>query len=191
VGDVNQLTYLKRFVPTTEGPVLEVGSRDYGSTSSFREFYGDCRYVGVDMQAGPGVDLVVDLTESVGPLHPGEFGLIVCCSVLEHVRRPWVFADRLTSLLKEGGKLYLAVPWVWRYHPYPDDYFRFSWRGVMELFPSLEWAHVHYSTNRPGDFFEVAPQSANVDDQLARVADGRKYLPYLMVHMIGRKRLST
>lgn len=52
MGDVNQLTYLKRFMPSVTGPIVEIGSKDYGSTSSFRDFYAGCEYVGIDMEPG-------------------------------------------------------------------------------------------------------------------------------------------
>src|SRR5207237_7089651 len=129
-----QAAYLKHWVPRIDGPVLEVGSKEYGSTSSFRKLYTGNEYIGVDMAEGPGVDVVADLTRSQGDLREGYFGLAICCSVLEHVAKPWLFAEILTRLVRPGGMLYMSVPWVWRYHPYPDDYFRFSPRGVVSLF---------------------------------------------------------
>lgn len=191
MGDANQLVYLKRFMPSVSGPVLEVGSKDYGSTASFRDFYADSEYVGIDMQPGKNVDLVVDLTQGIGELRTNHFALGICCSVLEHVRRPWVLAEHLTSVIRTGGALYMSVPWVWRYHPYPDDYFRFSWRGILELFPGLEWRNICYSTNVPNEFFEIVPTNTGVDNSMAAYADTaagkRKYLPYLMVNMLGFK----
>lgn len=191
MGDVNQLIYLKRFMPSVSGPILEVGSKDYGSTSSFREFYADQEYIGIDMEHGKDVDLVVDLTQGTLGLEQDFFALGICCSVMEHVRRPWVFADHLSSLIRPGGALYMSVPWVWRYHAYPDDYFRFSWRGVMELYPQFAWTHVCYSTNVPDEFVDITPEKPGMDDAMAALVDTpkgkRKYLPYLMVNMLGLK----
>ncbi len=190
MGDVNQLTYLKRVMPSVAGPIIEVGSKDYGSTASFRDFYEDREYVGIDMQPGKNVDLVVDLTNGIGNLPASHFALGICCSVLEHVTRPWVFAEHLTSVIRPGGALYLSAPWVWRYHPYPDDYFRFSWRGIMELFPSFDWTNICYATNVPNEFFDIAA-NPHTDDSLAIFAETpkgkRKYLPYLHVNMLGIK----
>lgn len=39
MGDINQVIYLKKYLPEVDGPVLEIGSKDYGSTSSFRDTY--------------------------------------------------------------------------------------------------------------------------------------------------------
>lgn len=145
------------------------------------------------MEAGDGVDRVIDLVEGVGDLPEGHFALAVCCSVLEHVSRPWKMAENITRLMAPGGRLYISVPWVWRYHAYPDDYFRFSFRGVASLFPDFEWATPHYSTTVEGEFVEITEANKGADNAMAVVATTpagaqRKYLPYLMVNMIGIRR---
>ncbi len=134
MGDLNQVTYLKKFLPRIAGPILEIGSKDYGSTASFRDFYTDNEYIGTDLAEGKNVDLVLDLTQDTGPLRPNHFALGICCSVLEHVRKPWLMAENISSLIKPGGKVYISVPWVWRFHAYPDDFYRFSHRGVPNCF---------------------------------------------------------
>jgi hypothetical protein len=192
MGDSNQLTYLKKFMPTVNGPVVEIGSKDYGSTSCFRDFYPGTEYIGVDMEDGKGVEMVVDLTKGIGGLKKNHFALGICCSVMEHVDKPWLFADNMASLIRPNGKLYISVPWVWRYHAYPDDYFRYSWRGIMSLYPQFEWMHMHYSTYAPGEFIEIPAKGSTADNDMAIMQDGpngkRKYLPYLMINMMGVKR---
>ncbi len=194
MGDVNQILFLRRQLPEVSGPILEIGSKDYGSTSSFRDTYPGNPYVGVDMEAGKGVDHVVDLVEGIGPLQQDHFALVVCCSVLEHVTKPWVMAENITRLARPGGKLYMSVPWVWRYHPYPDDYFRFSFRGVAALFPGFDWGLPYYSTNVPGEIIAITEENKGFDNKMAahqatkEGAPPRKYLPYLMVNMIGERR---
>ena len=196
MGDRNQLIYLKHVLPQVDGPILEVGSKEYGSTSSFRGFYAASEYVGIDMAEGQGVDHVVDLTQGLGPLPEASFALAICCSVLEHTPKPWVFAANLTRLVRPGGHLYISVPWVWRYHPYPDDYFRFSPQGVRSLFEEFTWAHACYTTNVVGEFFDIPEVDPGVDDQMRAVipnAQGHKrlYLPYLMVNLLGVRRASA
>ena len=194
LGDRNQIIFLQKFLPTASGPILEIGSKDYGSTSSFRDIYPGSPYLGIDMEPGAGVDEIVDLEAGIGPLTEGHFQLAVCCSVLEHVPRPWKMAENITRILARGGQLYISVPWVWRYHPYPDDYFRFSFRGVIALFPEFEWGVPHYSTNVEGEFVAITEKTKGADNDLAVHVAGapgkpaRKYLPYLMVNMLGVRR---
>jgi len=192
MGDVNQRLFLERHLPQAGGPVIEIGSKDYGSTTSFRDLYRDVDYVGADLEAGKGVDVVVDLTKGLGSLEEGRFALAICCSVLEHTPEPWVMARNLLRLLRPGGMLYLSVPWVWRYHAYPDDYFRFSPRAVQALFPGLEWAQAAYSTNVANEIVPLDLRDfREIDNRMAAFVDTaqgkRKYLPYLMVNMLGRR----
>ena len=191
MGDVNQRLFLERLVPRADGPVIEIGAKDYGNTVSFRDLYGATEYVGVDLEAGKGVDVVVDLTAGLAPLQAGKFALAICCSVLEHTPRPWDLAANITRLLRPAGQVYLSVPWVWRYHAYPDDYFRFSPRGVQSLFPGIDWTRATYSTNVGGEHVDIDLKDfREVDNRmaahLATPNGDRKYLPYLMVNMLGR-----
>ena len=178
MGDRNQWHYLSR--RKFDGPVLEIGSKSYtGNTADFRQMFPD--FLGVDLQPGAGVDVVADLSQPHDlPKH--HFGLVICCSVLEHCRDPWAMARNITELVRPGGSVYIAVPWVWRYHDYPDDYWRFSWSGIKALFPEIEWEAPEFSTTREGDFF---PAMKDADNNLAVVIEGRKFLPYLMLNMLG------
>jgi SAM-dependent methyltransferase len=189
MGDVNQRLFLSRALPRADGPVLEVGSKDYGNTTTFRDVFTGDEYMGIDLSPGKDVDRVLDLAAGTGDLRDGHFALAICCSVLEHVRRPWDMAANITRLLRPGGALYVAVPWVWRYHPYPDDYFRFSWRGIAEIFPGIQWRRMTYSTTVPDEFFDITGDGQGIDNALAKYAETpqgqRKYLPYLQVHMLG------
>ena len=195
MGDRNQRLFLERLLPHVHGPVVEVGSKDYGSTVSFRDLYRG-EYIGVDLEPGKGVDVVADLSAGLGKLREGYFALAICCSVLEHTPLPWVMAENLTRLLRPGGLLYVSVPWVWRYHAYPDDYFRFSPRAVQRLFPRLSWKHATYSTTVAGEHIDLnLDDFREVDNRLAQhmqTGNGpRKYLPYLMVNMLGEKHASA
>lgn len=94
--------------------VLEVGSRNVnGSVREFFEasFVGRGRtvaYLGVDAEAGHGVDIQVDFLalapETVGG---AVFDCLVCCEVLEHA--PWrLLVARFGLFLREGGALVLT-----------------------------------------------------------------------------------
>lgn len=184
--DQNQKIFMRNKLPTIDGPVMEVGSREYNDGVNFRGFYPDQPYVGIDMLAGPGVDIVADISKPDGADLGGPYALVICCAVLEHVERPWVFAENLSKLIRPGGRLYIAAPWVWRFHPYPDDYWRFSWRGVQVLFPDFEFPEAVFSTNVRGQFFRAVN---GADDQLSgKGENGAKYLPYLMINLIGVKK---
>ena len=142
----------KACVAPVKGRTLVVGSKLYPTKMvDRRKRYEDA--VGVDMAEGDGVDLVLNLEE---PLFDdvGKFSHIDCLSVLEHSRRPWLLAANLERLLEDGGSIFVAVPFIWRVHGYPDDYWRFTASGIRELFPNIKWkygAYVHANISREGE----------------------------------------
>lgn len=144
MGDVNQYAFVRQAAAELRGPFLEVGSRNYGSTQDLRSlFAAGGEYVGVDMLGGPGVDVVLDLAgdfaEIDAALNGRRFGTIFCLSVLEHCEAPFQMAENLTRLLAEGGRLCVSVPFAWKFHGYPCDYWRFTHEGVKKLFPRLSF----------------------------------------------------
>ncbi|MEX1095186.1 MAG: class I SAM-dependent methyltransferase [Planctomycetales bacterium] len=159
MGDLNQYLYVRQLAAKLEGPFLEVGSRDYGTTQDLRSLLSQRgRYVGVDMSAGSGVDVVLDLTadfaEVDAALAGERFGTIVCLSVLEHCGQPFRMAENLTKLLKPGGRACISAPFAWKFHGYPSDYWRFTHEGIKKLFPELVFdaADCTASTSRVGGF---------------------------------------
>jgi len=144
MGDVNQLLFVRKHAEHLAGPYLEVGARDYGSTQDLQAvLVGEEEYVRADMQAGPRVDVVVDLTrpfdEVDATLGGRRFGTVFCLSVLEHCGQPFAMAENLTRLVRPGGRVVVSVPFAWRFHAYPSDYWRFTHEGVKRLFPRLEF----------------------------------------------------
>lgn len=180
------------------GPIIEIGSKQHnaddmqmGQTFQFRPHFSGQEYVGLDLEAGPGVDVVADLCGDVSMLGGKTFGLCICLSVLEHVRQPWIAAETITKLVRAGGWLFLSVPWIWRYHPYPDDYFRFSMNGLRVLFPAFDFAEHFYALTN-GTVFDGNKVGPTVDNQLKYIGDldgGRqiKYLPAMEIIALGRK----
>lgn len=142
---------LARHKPKT-GRALVVGSRVYGEGIDRRGLYR--KAVGLDMQVGLGVDLVHDLEEPLSTA-AGTFDHVDCCSVLEHVRRPWLMAQNIERLLAPRGTLLVCAPFVWRYHAYPGDYWRFTPEAFEVLFPAIEWREVLLFAN--GEIVERAP----------------------------------
>lgn len=198
MGDINQLTLLQRYLDLIQGPVLEVGSRDYGTTQDFRALLPGVEYTGVDMSAGKGVDVVVDMglaLEKIDAALGGRrFRTILCFSALEHCANPFSVAANITELLEVGGVALVSVPFCWMVHGYPSDYWRFTPAGVRALFPQLEFdeALCSVATCKPGDFRPLSARMAGVNlttaavrleqhgrarDMLIRIARTLKALP--------------
>lgn len=186
MGDKNQVIYLQKYLPRkVTGPILEVGCRAESNAVGYRKYFPNNEYIGSDLQPGKNVDIVQDLTEGTGDLPLDYFDLIICCSVFEHVSHPWLAAENLSKLSKKGGLLYNSVPWVWRFHAYPNDYFRYSPTSYPILFPDYEWGKFHVSTRTIGFIEEINPKKLMGFDTQLSVAG---CLPYMMINSIGEKK---
>ena len=130
------------YVRPRPGRTLIVGSKVYEGREDRRKRYANA--VGVDMLAGEGVDMVVNLEQPL-PAKLGLFDHVECMSVLEHSRRPWKLAANLQRLMKPDATLHLTAPFVWRVHGYPDDYFRFTRQGIRSLFEHIGWVRMSYA----------------------------------------------
>lgn len=116
--------------------VVEVGAYDVnGSCRQVVVQQLPAQYIGTDMQAGPGVDVVcsgAELPEKLGT----EFAdLVICTEVLEHVQDYAAFLISIWSVLKTGGILLLTTRSPgFPHHEYPCDHWRFTWSDMAYMF---------------------------------------------------------
>jgi SAM-dependent methyltransferase len=133
------------YARTMGGTVLVAGSRVYPTSHDRRSLYVVQpireRVIGVDMLDGEGVDLVHDLAK---PLPFADVTHVDCCSVLEHCADPFAVARNLYAAMVPGASILVSVPFCWRVHAYPSDYWRFTCEGIRQLFPGIEWARLVY-----------------------------------------------
>ncbi|MFN8545589.1 MAG: class I SAM-dependent methyltransferase [Candidatus Binatia bacterium] len=107
------------------------------------------RYVGLDVQAFNGPD--VQASAAALPFGDGTFDFIICDSVLEHVPDPWRVTAELFRVLKPGGKGMFVVPFIYKNHGAPFDFFRYTKSGLHTLLRNYAVVKI-YSF---GGFFHV------------------------------------
>jgi SAM-dependent methyltransferase len=93
-------------------------------------------FVNIDLFAMPGVNVAADVQAL--PFRAGQFTVIECDAVLEHVRCPERVMSELRRVLEPGGYLHLVTPFCHPFHEYPADYRRFTLQGLRELASGLE-----------------------------------------------------
>jgi SAM-dependent methyltransferase len=92
------------------------------------------RYVGVDIAAGPHVDIVAP-AESL-PFDDASFDCVLCTQVLEHSIDPHAVCSEANRILRPGGLALISTHGVTRYHPAPEDYWRWTHAGLRRLLES-------------------------------------------------------
>ncbi len=136
--------------------VLEVGSYDVnGSVRSIVERSGPATYLGIDQEAGPGVDRVLNIEHMTDMLGRDMFDYVISTEVLEHAPAWADCIAAMVEVLRPGGTLIITTRSVgFPYHPYPVDVWRYSVDGIGEALKSagMESVHVIGDPEAPGVF---------------------------------------
>lgn len=133
--------------------MAEIGVKGWDGRSggvTCRDRVPNADWVGIDMLEGSGVDVVADVQSISKNFSPGYFNGIVMVAVLEHVAKPWIAAQELAAITRLNGWILVGSHQSFPYHPYPQDYWRFSKEALAELFcPAAGWEVIDSQYNYP------------------------------------------
>jgi SAM-dependent methyltransferase len=119
---------------TNKLSVADIGSYNVnGSNKSLFDEYSNCSYTGIDIEKGPGVDIIVDLDYQWDNISSESFDVVCSTHCLEHVEMPWKILIAMDRVLKPGGYMINIAPWKWTEHKYPLDCWRILPEGMMAL----------------------------------------------------------
>jgi SAM-dependent methyltransferase len=151
----------KKLALRSAGPVLEVGSCNVNG--SVRQFFGK-DYIGVDIEEGPGVDVVVSPVHL--PFPNQQFAVVVSTEMLEHAAFPALVLSEMRRVLKSGGTLLLTTRSEGFPFHNPPDYFRYSVDQMRDLLTWLGFDRISVEVDsdprHPG-VFAVARKPMEVD----------------------------
>ena len=111
----SQVKYVRKLQETlgpffTDQRVLEVGSLDING--SVRQFFSGGSYVGLDVAAGPGVDVVCQGQEYAAP--DGSYDVVISCEAMEH-NPHWVGTmENMIRVCRPGGLVVMTCATVGR-----------------------------------------------------------------------------
>jgi SAM-dependent methyltransferase len=119
--------------------VLEVGSCDVnGSLRHEAVKHGPSEYVGVDIIAGPGVDIVCSSDDILTRFGKESFDVVISTCALEHIALAKFAISNIKNVCKPGGLVLIIVPSVWPEHNFPFDYWRYSKAEVEYMFSDFD-----------------------------------------------------
>lgn len=112
--------------------VMDIGS--YDVNGSYRTIFDrpNVRYTGIDLESGPGVDLVLRSPYRL-PFRSGTVDVVVSGQAFEHVEFFWMTWLEMVRVLKPGGIVLLIAPSRGSEHRYPQDCWRFYPDGYRAL----------------------------------------------------------
>lgn len=137
-----------------EGHFLDVGSGARGSAS-----YHDLlppperiRLSSVDISPDRGPDKVADVTKDGLPWADASFDGCMAFNLFEHIYEHKDLAREIVRVLRPGGEVHVAVPFLHRIHGDPYDFFRYTGATLSRLFQEAGFASGHVTALGTGAF---------------------------------------
>jgi SAM-dependent methyltransferase len=110
--------------------ILDVGA----GRGDFAGLFPGRNYLALDVYPYPEVDIACDLTQS-NPFREASFDAVLLMNVLEHVYDTRALLTSLAAILKPGGALIAAIPFLVKMHQEPVDFVRYTHYALERLGP--------------------------------------------------------
>jgi SAM-dependent methyltransferase len=111
------------------------------------------KVINIDFYPFNNVGIVADITKL--PFKDNSVDVIICESVLEHVKNPWAIVQEIKRVLKLGGLVYISVPFIASFHSSPNDYYRWSKQGLRELLKKFKEEEIGIRSGPTSSLFYV------------------------------------
>ncbi len=125
-------------IPALGGRVLDVGAGKHPNYWQFVSLAPDARLLKLDRVLDNRPDVVADIEQAL-PFGTGALDVVLLLNVLEHIFDHRRVLSEIGRVLRPGGVLYMAVPFLAGVHTkaekefFVDDYFRFSRSSLVRL----------------------------------------------------------
>jgi len=113
--------------------VLDVGAKRYRRQRTYRRLFREYKYVGMDMEEGDNVDIVVSKPYRWDEIPDEAYRTVISGQTLEHCEFFWQAFLEMGRVVKKGGVLCVIAPRKAGLHRYPVDCWRFLPDGMRAL----------------------------------------------------------
>ena len=141
----NMRTLFDKYVTSefvgNECKILDFGGTNVKNAGTYYELVDTntkIKYQGVDLQAGPGVSIVLDDPYKV-PLEDNYADVVISGQMFEHCEFFWLSFLEMVRVVRPGGYIFLIAPMTGKVHRYPVD----CWRFYPDAYAALaKWGKV-------------------------------------------------
>lgn len=127
------LREILKTVPYVKGRLLDIGCGEKPYLDIFSPH--TVSYTGIDIPQSLHKKDAVDIFANAHqlPFKKDSFDTVLCLEILEHVKQPLEVLKEIHRVLKPGCVLVLSAPQNYWLHNDPEDLYRFSQQGLIEL----------------------------------------------------------
>jgi len=149
--------------------IIEVGSRNIsGSLRPIIEALEPRQYVGIDIEEGPGVDIVCDADKMLQEFGRESFDVVISTELLEHIREWRKVISNIKNVCKPNGIILITTrSRGFGYHGYPHDYWRYEVDDMENIFSDCEILALERDSQEPGVFIKARRPDTFIERDLA------------------------
>lgn len=149
--------------------IIEVGSYDVnGSLRPVIESWNPAKYVGVDIEKGPGVDIVCSAEDMIEKFGKESFDIVISTELLEHVKDWTKIISNIKNTCKpNGGILITTRSYGSSYHAYPYDFWRYEVEDMENIFSDCIIEKLEKDRLSPGVFMKAKKPNGFVEKDLS------------------------
>lgn len=131
ISCLRALEYEKLAEARIQGRVIDVGGGKNSLYSDMLPAGIDYDSLNIDPKIEPTFLIVPD---EKFPIADNVYDTCICLNTLEHVYDARFVLDEIFRIMKPGGVVHISIPFIFRVHGHPDDYFRGTsswWRETL------------------------------------------------------------
>jgi len=179
IYDIND-NVLKNYSKYFKGHLVDLGCGEAPYKKYLSQFID--RYTGVDWSNtfhNSAADIVSDLNVQI-KIDNEVADSIISFSVMEHLSEPQIFINESYRILKRNGYMVLQVPWQWRIHEAPHDYFRYSPYALKYMFTKAGFHEIEIESQ--GGFFTTVLIKTNYFSR--KFIRGPKFIKWIITVLL-------
>ncbi len=164
-------------LPISE-PIYEFGFLQVEGQEGFadlRIFFNGKKYIGADMRAGLGVDIILNLHNIDIPSQ--SVGTVLILDTLEHVEFVRKAVEEAHRILKPNGILVISSLMNFPIHDYPYDYWRFTPEAFKSLLSPFSSSFVEFAgaSNFPHTVVGIGVKGSIAQDTMDKFLQKAKF----------------
>lgn len=117
---------------------------DYGcGNMPYRPLFPGAIYIGADFPGNDLADLMI-LEDGTLELEDESCDIVLSSQVLEHVQNVDLYLAEARRVLTQDGLLLLSTHGMWKYHPDPCDFWRWTCAGLKHVVTESGFEIIHF-----------------------------------------------
>jgi len=149
--------------------IIEIGS--YDVNGSFRQLYEPWKpkeYIGVDIESGPGVDMICNAEDVLKNFGENSFDIVISTELLEHVENWRKVISNMKNICKPDGIIIITTRSKgFPYHGYPYDYWRYEIEDMNRIFSDFIVNKIENDKYFSGVFLKLRKPTNFIENNLS------------------------